>query len=192
MQVAVATNEAFAKVLRWRAGQSSALGLVARQAVAEAVAAESVRQSFPVAARELEQPWWTAVDVRARLRVLGPEAEEVALRMLPAWRLPLEDLLAVASVLTERSRPAARVVPDPPPPPAGTSQRCLSRLSSVRAATSPTSQDVADGRRTGPDHPRHRRPHHAHAGTSIVHGPPRLPSLACRMSRAGARRGRPR
>lgn len=50
VQVAVAINEAFAKVLRWRAGQSSALGLVARQAVAEAVAAESVRQSFPVAA----------------------------------------------------------------------------------------------------------------------------------------------
>ena len=112
-QVTDAVNIGLHRVIRWRAGQDSRLGLVARHAVADVVAAEAVRSRFPSVAAQLECPWRTAVQVRNRLRNLGSDAEEVALRLLPTWQLPLEELPDAAAALTwcpERSegRPPSR------------------------------------------------------------------------------------
>jgi hypothetical protein len=104
-----AVNDAFRRVIRWRVGRRCPLGLVARQAVADAVAAEVLRARFPEEAARLERSWRTAVHVRRRLHDLGPEAEQVALRMLPTWRLPLKELPGVARAVT---RPAPDSVPE--------------------------------------------------------------------------------
>src|SRR4051794_5018569 len=42
-----AVDDGFRRVIRWQAGQRSPLGLVARQAVAEAVAADVLRSRLP-------------------------------------------------------------------------------------------------------------------------------------------------
>jgi hypothetical protein len=71
-------------------------------------AAEALRSTEPAAAAALEAPWRIAVRVRARLRSLGPGAEEVAVRLLPTWRLPLEQLPSVAAALTPASGGSTR------------------------------------------------------------------------------------
>jgi hypothetical protein len=88
-------------VVRWQAGHTSSLGLVARQAVVDAVAAHALRSLFPDLADHLCAPWETAVRIRNRLRELGPEVQETALRMLPSWRLGMDELVAAARVIAQ-------------------------------------------------------------------------------------------
>jgi hypothetical protein len=71
--------------------------------VADAVAAEALKSTEPATAAVLGAPWRAAVRVRTRLRALGPGAEDVALRLLPTWRLPLDQLPDVAATLVSPS-----------------------------------------------------------------------------------------
>ncbi len=84
--VADAVNDAFRRIIRV-GGHRCPLRLVARQAVADAVAAEALRAQFPKEIPRLQRPWRTAVRARSQLECPRPEAEQVALRMLPTWRL---------------------------------------------------------------------------------------------------------
>ena len=99
LAVTAARGAAMRLVVRWRATTASPLSLVARQAVGEALAAEYIRGRLPELAEHLANPWQSAVWVRGQLRELGPDAEEVALRLLPTWRLPLRELPTVAATL---------------------------------------------------------------------------------------------
>jgi hypothetical protein len=71
----------------------------ARWAVADAVVAPDLRSHMPGMARLLEGPWKTAVRIRQGLRTLGPEAEQVALRLLATWHGDLTDLPMVVEAL---------------------------------------------------------------------------------------------
>src|SRR4051812_45536673 len=107
LAAAVAIMQAWHRVIQWQACDGSPGALVAREVVAEAVAAEALRPRFPPVAAQLERPWRTAVRARGRLRDLSGDAEVVALRLLPTWRLPLEELPVVAVALAAaESRPS--------------------------------------------------------------------------------------
>jgi len=119
--VEVARHDAFRRVLRWQVPHRSPLGLVARQAVADAVTAHLIRADSPDEAARLERPWRSAMDVRLRLHVLGSNAEGTALRMMQSWRLPLVDLPDAVSALTASATTpaAAGLAPESPAGPAG-------------------------------------------------------------------------
>lgn len=70
-----------------------------RFVVADAVAGEDLREAMPEVAASLRAAWQLALEVRAQVRQLEPEAEGVAQRMAPSWRTDLRDLaFAVAAV----------------------------------------------------------------------------------------------
>lgn len=67
-----------------------------RYVVADAVAAQNLRDELPDVAVALGVPWQIALEVRDRLRRLGRDVEAVAGRLAPSWQLSLHDLADVA------------------------------------------------------------------------------------------------
>ena len=70
-----------------------------RSAVADALAGHDLRYELPEVAVSLRTPWEEAMEVRAQLRRLGAAAEDTAVRLAPSWRLPLEELPAIATAV---------------------------------------------------------------------------------------------
>lgn len=64
-----------------------------RHAVADAVAGEDLREVMPEVAASLRPAWQLVLEVRAQVRQLGPDAEEVAQWIAPSWRADLRDLV---------------------------------------------------------------------------------------------------
>lgn len=99
-----AIKEGFGRVIRWQVGAATPLGLVARRRWLRLSAPQPCATSFRWVAAELERPRPTAVPVRTEWRGHRPESEAVALRLLPSWRLTLNELPPVApSLLTTAS-----------------------------------------------------------------------------------------
>lgn len=73
-----------------------------RYAVADAVAGEDLREVMPEVAAGLRAAWPLALEVRAQVRQLGPEAEEVAQRIAPSWRADLRDLVFTVAAVTQK------------------------------------------------------------------------------------------
>ena len=93
---AQAFNHALHLVGPWRNRVGLNSAWLARYAAADAVASVRLRDQHPKVADALGAPWQAALEVRARLRELGPEIEAVALRLVPSWRANLRDLPTAA------------------------------------------------------------------------------------------------
>src|SRR4051794_17929368 len=69
--------------------------------VVDAVAALELSEVLPELAVDLGGPWRCAIKTREHLRTLGPEAEQVAQRIAPSWRMDLCELVFAVRAVTD-------------------------------------------------------------------------------------------